>query len=93
MFHLSPEASKVCMAKLVEIAKGAGLTLSIARCPTLSLTALGAREVSRDLFLDELAQSLQADKVFDRLDRPWQKIIPDFTLLPPWVVEIISILL
>ena len=62
MFHLSPEASKVCMAKLVEIAQWAGLSFIDCQVPNPFLHSLGAREVKRDWFLDELGQACKHTK-------------------------------
>ncbi|MDA7823861.1 leucyl/phenylalanyl-tRNA--protein transferase [Opitutales bacterium] len=54
MFHYRPEASKVCMAKLIELAKEAGLLFIDCQVPNPFLKSLGAREVKRDQFLDQL---------------------------------------
>lgn len=60
MFHTSSEASKVCMAKLVEISKDTGLHFIDCQVPNPFLRSLGATEVSRDLFLDQLKEACEA---------------------------------
>jgi len=57
MFHRKPEASKVCMARLVEIAKEAGFLFIDCQVPNPFLHSLGAREVTRDKFLHQLREA------------------------------------
>jgi len=57
MFHLKPEGSKVCMAKLVEIAKEAGFLFIDCQVPNPFLHSLGAREVTRNKFLHQLKEA------------------------------------
>ena len=57
MFHTVPEASKVCMAKLVDIAKAEGFHFIDCQVPNPFLQSLGAREVKREIFLSQLADA------------------------------------
>lgn len=57
MFHKVTEASKACMAKLVDIAIRHGLHFIDCQVPNPFLHSLGAREVPRDTFLSELAKA------------------------------------
>ena len=50
MFHQVSEASKVCMAKLVEIATQEGFHFIDCQVPNSFLQGLGAREIERSLF-------------------------------------------
>ncbi|MEL0098606.1 MAG: leucyl/phenylalanyl-tRNA--protein transferase, partial [Opitutae bacterium] len=59
MFHLVPEASKVCMAKLVNIARANKFQFIDCQVPNPFLQSLGARVVERDLFLSQLADAYQ----------------------------------
>ena len=54
MFHYQPEASKVCMAKLVEFSIHAGFQFIDCQVPNPFLKSIGAREIRRDEFLDQL---------------------------------------
>ena len=54
MFHQVPEASKVCIFKLVEIAQSFGLDFIDCQVPNPFLRSLGAREVGRSQFLSQL---------------------------------------
>ena len=62
MFHQVPEASKVCMAKLVEIAQSSGLHFIDCQVPNPFLQSLGAREVKRNQFLSELNKACEKGK-------------------------------
>lgn len=57
MFHLQPEASKACMAKLVELAQNEGLRFIDCQVPNPFLHSLGAREITREVFLDQVEES------------------------------------
>jgi len=59
MFHKVPEASKVCMAKLVEIAQSSGIQFIDCQVPNPFLDSLGAREVERSQFLTLLKNACQ----------------------------------
>ena len=62
MFHQVPEASKVCMAKLVEIAQSSGLHFIDCQVPNPFLHSLGACEVKRTQFLSQLNQACRKRK-------------------------------
>ena len=57
MFHQGSEASKVCMAKLVEIATQEGFHFIDCQVPNSFLQGLGAREIERSLFLSQLSDA------------------------------------
>ncbi len=57
MFHRKPEASKACMAKLVEIARIGGLNFIDCQVPSPFLGNLGAEEVERNEFLEQLGDA------------------------------------
>ena len=54
MFHLVPEASKACLAKLVEIASRREFGFIDCQVYTTHLESLGAREIAREAFLSYL---------------------------------------
>ena len=58
MFYLKPEASKVCLAKLVEIAKQNGFHFIDCQVKTNHLEKQGATEISRESFLQKLKITL-----------------------------------
>jgi leucyl/phenylalanyl-tRNA--protein transferase len=60
MFHLVPEASKACLAKLVEIAKRREFDFIDCQVYTEHLESMGAREVERSRFLDLLKEGLSS---------------------------------
>tara|TARA_B100002019_G_scaffold2930_1_gene2376 strand:- start:4202 stop:4903 length:702 start_codon:yes stop_codon:yes gene_type:complete len=57
MFHKVSEASKVCMAKLVEIAEQEGFHFIDCQVPNSFLSGLGAREIERSVFLSQLSEA------------------------------------
>jgi len=57
MFHLEAEASKACVTKLVEISKDANFAFIDCQVPNPFLLSLGAQEVSRETFLDQLKEA------------------------------------
>ncbi len=59
MFHLVPNASKVAMAKLVEVLLARGFELIDCQVTTKHLISLGAREIRRSEFLRLLAACLK----------------------------------
>ena len=59
MFHRMPEASKVCMHQLVEIALIHGIDFIDCQVSNHFLKSLGAREVSRTVFLRQLENATQ----------------------------------
>jgi leucyl/phenylalanyl-tRNA--protein transferase len=59
MFHRMPEASKVCMYQLVEIAQIHGIDFIDCQVSNPFLKSLGAREVSRTVFLRQLENATQ----------------------------------
>jgi leucyl/phenylalanyl-tRNA--protein transferase len=59
MFHRMPEASKVCMHQLVEIALIHGIDFIDCQVSNPFLKSLGAREVSRIVFLRQLENATQ----------------------------------
>ena len=62
MFHLVPEASKVCMAKLVEIAIRKEFLFIDCQVSNPHLESMGARETERSLFLDLLEKGLSGEE-------------------------------
>ena len=58
MFHKTPEASKVCLAKLVEISLKKNFDFIDCQVPTDHLGKLGASEVTREHFLQKLQLTL-----------------------------------
>ena len=58
MFHKMPEASKVCLAKLVEIAQQHNFHFIDCQVPSAHLKSLGACETEREKFLKKLQHSL-----------------------------------
>lgn len=58
MFHLVPDASKVALVRLCDIAKEFGFDFIDCQIPSEHLKRLGAVEVSRDRFLEELQIAL-----------------------------------
>jgi leucyl/phenylalanyl-tRNA--protein transferase len=66
MFHHVPEASKACLAKLVEISKRHEISFIDCQVHTPHLESMGAREVGRSWFLDALEENLNpASSVVD----------------------------
>ncbi len=59
MFHRVPNASKVAMAKLVEVLLARGFELIDCQVTTKHLRSLGAREIQRSEFLRLLAACLK----------------------------------
>ncbi len=58
MFHKMPEASKVCLAKLVEITTHYDFHFIDCQVPTAHLQSLGACKIDRNIFLEKLKESL-----------------------------------
>ena len=54
MFHLVPDASKVCLAHLVEVSLSYGIELIDCQVPTNHLQSMGARTIPRNQFLNSL---------------------------------------
>ena len=71
MFYNLPEASKACLAKLVEIALKNDFHFIDCQVPTPHLQKMGASEIPRENFLAKLKNSLSNKPV--NLD--WNKII------------------
>ena len=71
MFYNLPEASKACLAKLVEIALKNDFHFIDCQVPTPHLQKMGANEIPRENFLAKLKNSLSNKPV--NLD--WNKII------------------
>jgi leucyl/phenylalanyl-tRNA---protein transferase len=61
MFHHVPEASKVCMAKLVEIATRREFDFIDCQVHNPHLESMGAREMNRSRFLDLLEDGLSVE--------------------------------
>jgi len=61
MFHTQPDASKVAFYHLVETLKSWDFDFIDAQTPTNHLRSLGAEEVSRDLFLELLGNTLNKE--------------------------------
>lgn len=62
MFHHVPEASKACLAKLVEIATKLKFDFIDCQVHNPHLESIGAREIERSRFLDMLEKGLAEDK-------------------------------
>lgn len=60
MFHLETDASKVALVALVERLTSSGFTLLDVQWTTPHLRSLGAEDLSRARYLDELAEALAA---------------------------------
>jgi leucyl/phenylalanyl-tRNA--protein transferase len=58
MFHLVPEASKACLARLVKIARSHDFPFIDCQVHNDHLESIGAREVDRTFFLDALVENL-----------------------------------
>ena len=58
MFHTATDASKVALVALVDWLRDTGATLLDVQWPTPHLTTLGAIEVSREEYLDALAEAV-----------------------------------
>ncbi len=56
MFHLQPHASKLALLFLIEHLRGRGATLIDCQVSSPHMEALGAREIPRARFLDQLAE-------------------------------------
>jgi leucyl/phenylalanyl-tRNA--protein transferase len=54
MFHLEPHASKVALLAMIERLRAMGHTWMDIQMVTPHMEALGAREISRDEFLDRI---------------------------------------
>jgi leucyl/phenylalanyl-tRNA--protein transferase len=54
MFHRINDASKVAMVATMRLLEDSGFVLFDVQLPTAHLTAMGAVEITRDLFLDVL---------------------------------------
>ena len=68
MFHHASEASKVCLAKLAEVACRNGFAFIDCQVHTPHLESMGAREIERARFLDLLEDGLAQPRTMD-----WQK--------------------
>ncbi len=81
MFHRTSEASKACMAKLVELSLESQLRFIDCQVSNPFLQSLGAREIPRALFLRELEAACEHSS--STID--WKLLKrknPDFTLIP-----------
>jgi leucyl/phenylalanyl-tRNA--protein transferase len=63
MFARITDASKVAFASLVETLKAQGCRFIDCQVPTNHLKSLGAKEVSRELFLDYLDEECEKDTI------------------------------
>ncbi|MRI83387.1 MAG: leucyl/phenylalanyl-tRNA--protein transferase [Nitratiruptor sp.] len=59
MFSLVSDASKVALVRLTQIAKELGISLIDCQVPSDHLKRMGACDIPRDRFLDELERALQ----------------------------------
>jgi len=66
MFALVPDASKVAFATLIEKLKEWGYDFVDCQVPTEHLKSLGAKEVSREFFLERLSHSLKEKLTAER---------------------------
>ncbi|MBI1864904.1 MAG: leucyl/phenylalanyl-tRNA--protein transferase, partial [Nitrospirae bacterium] len=65
MFHVETDASKVCLAHLVERLKERGFVLLDTQFLTPHLARFGARWIPRSEYLRRLANALTLDRRFD----------------------------
>jgi len=63
MFHLAPDASKLALLFLIDHLRERGATWIDCQVTTPHMTALGAREISRNRFLDMLAAEQATGRV------------------------------
>ncbi|MRJ03136.1 MAG: leucyl/phenylalanyl-tRNA--protein transferase [Epsilonproteobacteria bacterium] len=66
MFSLVSDASKVALVRLCEIAREEGFAFIDCQVPSDHLRRMGAIEVRRDLFLDQLQEALQKPSLIGR---------------------------
>ncbi len=66
MFAKVSDASKVAFAVLVERLKESGFVFIDCQIPTAHLKSMGAKEISRDLFLQRLASSIEGDDLWNK---------------------------
>jgi leucyl/phenylalanyl-tRNA--protein transferase len=71
MFAKVSDASKVAFAHLVERLKDDGYELIDCQVATEHLKSLGAREISRDLFMQQMSKKVQEETVYEH----WNKNI------------------
>lgn len=64
MFHRRTDASKVALAALIERMRERGFTLLDTQWTTPHLTSLGAKDVSREEYLERLRRAIQSKKRF-----------------------------
>ena len=77
MFHLEPDTSKIALAYLNELAKVWSFHFIDCQIPTDHLERLGAKEIGRDRFLDEL----EVSQSFGGVHGDWQEyetLLKDF---------------
>lgn len=65
MFHRVTDASKVALVELVQRLRNRGFTLLDTQWTTAHLRRFGARDISRDEYLQRLGAALQLDCRFD----------------------------
>ena len=66
MFSLASDASKVALVRLTQIAKSIGLDFIDCQVPSRHLGRMGAVEIGRDRFLEELEVALKKPGLFGR---------------------------
>lgn len=78
MFHRRTDASKVALAYLVERLKQRGFTMLDSQMTTAHLLSLGAVEISRDRYLEQLSDAITLNCRFDesrpRVELPWDEL-------------------
>lgn len=77
MFSHSTDASKIALAALVGFCRHHGIRQIDCQQKTRHLASLGAREISRDLFLKQVATGLvQTAPVWEFAPLYWQELLP-----------------
>ena len=76
MFHREPEASKVCLAELINISTEFGIELIDCQAHTPHLEKMGAVEISRTEFSNKLNHLLKVSESIV----PWKKLAKSSTL-------------
>ena len=76
MFHRRPNASRVALAALVDRLRQRGYRLLDCQMVTPATAGAGAREISRSIYLERLAEALRHDCRFDE-NRPMERTEPE----------------
>ena len=63
MFHHARDASKIALVKLVDYLKTSGVGMIDCQMNTAHLASLGAREVSRDVFIEQMSTLITSSQI------------------------------